>query len=242
MTLGSPQFPEGEIHEDKFFGKQVTYRREVRILAAARGRGRGPGEALGDLPGLRRYRRVLRPAGAERRAAPGFPGKRALLDLSGRTIRSSPYPPAKAAAGEDLRFAGVLEGGRLWAVVVGVLRRRPAPDLHALRPADDPDSFGDHRRRGPQGDPPARGPDLARLRPRHGGDLYRHRDRGGVFGKPVLIGAAERVGARGLCRGVRPARIVDVRFLRAATALGLAVAAQRRRATGSAAGTGARSC
>ena len=32
VTLGSPRFPEGEIHEDKFFGKQVTYRREVRIL------------------------------------------------------------------------------------------------------------------------------------------------------------------------------------------------------------------
>src|SRR3979490_1321096 len=32
VTLGSPKFPEGEIHEDKFFGKQITYRREVRIL------------------------------------------------------------------------------------------------------------------------------------------------------------------------------------------------------------------
>ena len=32
VTVGSPRFPEGEIHEDKFFGKQVTYRREVRIL------------------------------------------------------------------------------------------------------------------------------------------------------------------------------------------------------------------
>src|SRR5262245_54192474 len=32
VTLGTPRFPEGEIHEDKYFGKQVTYRREVRIL------------------------------------------------------------------------------------------------------------------------------------------------------------------------------------------------------------------
>src|SRR5690349_14838594 len=32
VLLGSPRFPEGEIHEDKFFGKQVTFRREVRIL------------------------------------------------------------------------------------------------------------------------------------------------------------------------------------------------------------------
>ena len=32
VMLGSPRFPEGEIHEVEFFGKQVTYRREVRIL------------------------------------------------------------------------------------------------------------------------------------------------------------------------------------------------------------------
>ena len=32
VKVGAPRFPEGEIHEDKFFGKQVTYRREVRIL------------------------------------------------------------------------------------------------------------------------------------------------------------------------------------------------------------------
>jgi thioredoxin:protein disulfide reductase len=32
VTLGSPKFPEGEIHDDKFFGKQVTYRGEIRIL------------------------------------------------------------------------------------------------------------------------------------------------------------------------------------------------------------------
>ena len=31
VTLGQPQFPKGLIHEDKFFGKQETYRKEVRI-------------------------------------------------------------------------------------------------------------------------------------------------------------------------------------------------------------------
>src|SRR6267378_5392342 len=31
VALGQPQFPKGEIHEDKFFGKQETYRKEVRI-------------------------------------------------------------------------------------------------------------------------------------------------------------------------------------------------------------------
>src|SRR5438876_12332281 len=31
VTLGQPQFPKGETHEDRFFGKQETYRKEVRI-------------------------------------------------------------------------------------------------------------------------------------------------------------------------------------------------------------------
>src|SRR6266699_1820232 len=31
VTLGRPQFPKGQIHEDKFSGKQETYRKEVRI-------------------------------------------------------------------------------------------------------------------------------------------------------------------------------------------------------------------
>src|SRR5258705_120110 len=31
VALGHPQFPKGQVHEDKFFGKQETYRKEVRI-------------------------------------------------------------------------------------------------------------------------------------------------------------------------------------------------------------------
>src|SRR5712664_4384754 len=31
VRLGEPQFSKGQIHEDKFFGKQETYRKEVRI-------------------------------------------------------------------------------------------------------------------------------------------------------------------------------------------------------------------
>ena len=31
VKLGPPQFPKGQVHEDKFFGKQETYRKEVRI-------------------------------------------------------------------------------------------------------------------------------------------------------------------------------------------------------------------
>src|SRR5256885_14638616 len=31
VALGQPQFPKGKIHEDKFFGKQETYRKGVRM-------------------------------------------------------------------------------------------------------------------------------------------------------------------------------------------------------------------
>jgi thiol:disulfide interchange protein DsbD len=64
---------QGEIHEDKFFGKQVTYRGEVRILLPL-ARAGADRVSLDHLPGLRRYRRVLRPAGAERGPASGVPG------------------------------------------------------------------------------------------------------------------------------------------------------------------------
>src|SRR5260221_11599863 len=31
VGLGEPQFSKGQVHEDKFFGKQEIYRKEVRI-------------------------------------------------------------------------------------------------------------------------------------------------------------------------------------------------------------------
>src|SRR3979490_3069721 len=31
VTLGQPQFPKGQVHEDQFFGKQETYRKESRL-------------------------------------------------------------------------------------------------------------------------------------------------------------------------------------------------------------------
>jgi thiol:disulfide interchange protein DsbD len=41
VQLGAPQFPKGVVHEDQFFGKQETYRKEVRIrLPVETGAGR----------------------------------------------------------------------------------------------------------------------------------------------------------------------------------------------------------
>jgi len=117
VTLGSPKFPEGEIHEDKFFGKQVIYRGEVRILlplAAA---------------GADRVKLSVTSQGCADIGVCYVPQAQSA-DLRLASQGSSPSsifrkddplastPGRKAAAGEDLRFAGVLEAGRLWAVVV----------------------------------------------------------------------------------------------------------------------------
>jgi thioredoxin:protein disulfide reductase len=116
VTLGSPKFPEGEIHEDKFFGKQVTYRRDLRILvplAAA---------------GAERVRVSVTSQGCADIGVCYVPQvQSADLRLTSLGMSSSIFrkddPLASSAerknvAGEDLRFAGVLEAGRLWAVVV----------------------------------------------------------------------------------------------------------------------------
>ena len=116
VTLGSPQFPEGEIHEDKFFGKQVTYRREVRILVplAAAGADRVKlsvtSQGCADI-GVCYVPQVQ---SAELRLV-SLGGARSPTFRKDDPPFSSPAP--KAAVGEDLRFAGVLEGGRLGAVV-----------------------------------------------------------------------------------------------------------------------------
>lgn len=38
-SVGAARFPDGEFHDDKFFGKQVTYRKDVRILLPLRSAG-----------------------------------------------------------------------------------------------------------------------------------------------------------------------------------------------------------
>jgi thiol:disulfide interchange protein DsbD len=117
VTLGSPRFPEGEIHEDKFFGKQVIYRREVRILVplaaagAARVRLSVTSQGCADIgvcyvPQVQSADIRLASAGAS--PLPIFRKDDALASV----------PARKAVAGDDLHFAGVLEAGKLWAVVV----------------------------------------------------------------------------------------------------------------------------
>ncbi|HXZ55436.1 MAG TPA: protein-disulfide reductase DsbD [Burkholderiales bacterium] len=117
VSLGSPRFPQGEIHEDKFFGKQVTYRREVRILVplsaggADRVRLTVTSQGCADI-GVCYVPQVQ---SAEIRLA-------ALGSAASSIFRKddplASAPARRAVAGDDLRFAGVLEAGRLWAVIV----------------------------------------------------------------------------------------------------------------------------
>ncbi|HTQ75079.1 MAG TPA: protein-disulfide reductase DsbD [Burkholderiales bacterium] len=117
VALGSPRFPEGEIHEDKFFGKQVTYRREVRILlplkagVADKIRLTVTSQGCADV-GVCYIPQVQ---SAEIRLA-------ALGSAASSIFRKddplASAPARTAVAGDDLRFAGVLEAGRVWAVIV----------------------------------------------------------------------------------------------------------------------------
>jgi len=117
VTLGSPKFPEGEIHEDKFFGKQVTYRREVRILLplAAAGADRVKLSVTSQGCADVGVCYVPQVQSAELRLA-SLGSTPSSIFRKDDTLSSS--PARRAVAGEDLRFAGVLEAGRLWAVVV----------------------------------------------------------------------------------------------------------------------------
>src|SRR5262249_23765342 len=116
VALGTPRFPQGEIHEDKFFGKQVTYRRDVRILlalaagAADRVKLAVTSQGCADVGVC--YVPQIQSADL-RLASPG--SARSSIFTKDDPLAST--PERKAAPSEELRFTGVLEAGRLWAVV-----------------------------------------------------------------------------------------------------------------------------
>ena len=118
VTLGQPQFPKGEIHEDRFFGKQETYRKEVRIRLPVESSGADRVKLLVTSQGCadvgvcyvpQVQSAELRLASAERTRSSIF-GK-------DEPLASSPGRIADGVASDEMRFAGVLESGRLWAVM-----------------------------------------------------------------------------------------------------------------------------
>jgi len=118
VALGAPQFPKGEIHEDKFFGKQETYRREVRIRLPLEAGGADRVKLLVTSQGCADIGVCYVPQeqGAElRMASLGGPPASIPRD-DGRSVS---FPESAAGAvGDDVRYAGVLESGRLWLVVI----------------------------------------------------------------------------------------------------------------------------
>ncbi len=117
VTLGQPQFPKGQIHEDKFFGKQETYRKEVRIRVPIEAAGaerlmlQVTSQGCADL-GVCYVPQVQ---GAELRLA-SLGGSRSSIFKESEPFTSSPERTSSAVS-DDARFAGVLESGRLWAVM-----------------------------------------------------------------------------------------------------------------------------
>src|SRR5258706_6885752 len=105
VTLGQPQFPKGQVHEDKFFGKQETYRKEVRI--------RLPVEAAG----AERFKLLVTSQGcadlgvcyvpqvqsADLRLA-SLGGSRSSIFRESEPLTSSPERTSSAVS-DDVRFA-----------------------------------------------------------------------------------------------------------------------------------------
>src|SRR5947208_13791708 len=116
VALGQPQFPKGETHEDKFLGKQETYRKEVRIRLPVEAAGaecmklQVTSQGCADL-GVCYVPQVQ---SADLRLA-SLGGSRSSIFKENEPFTSS--PERVTAASEDVRFAGVLESGRLWLVM-----------------------------------------------------------------------------------------------------------------------------
>ncbi len=116
VTLGQPRFPNGQIHEDKFFGKQETYRKEVRIRLPVEAAGaerlklQVTSQGCADL-GVCYVPQVQ---SADLRLA-SLGGSRSSIFKESEPFASS--AERVTAASDDVRFAGVLESGRLWLVM-----------------------------------------------------------------------------------------------------------------------------
>src|SRR6266513_5746792 len=116
VALGQAQLPKGQIHEDKFFGRQETYRKEVRIRLPVEAAGaerlklQVTSQGCADL-GVCYVPQVQ---SAELRLA-SLGGSRSSIFKENDPLASS--AERATAASDDVRFAGVLESGRLWLVV-----------------------------------------------------------------------------------------------------------------------------
>src|SRR6266446_10685533 len=117
VGLGEPRFSKGQIHEDKFFGKQEIYRREVHIRLPLEAGGSERLKLLVTSQGCADLGVCYVPQvqSAELRLA-SLGGSRSSIFRESEPLTSSPERTSSAVS-DDVRFAGVLESGRLWAVI-----------------------------------------------------------------------------------------------------------------------------
>jgi thioredoxin:protein disulfide reductase len=122
VKLGAPQFPKGVVHEDQFFGKQETYRKEVRIRLPVESAGAGALKLTVTSQGCADSGVCYVPydQSAELRLASASGGSRSLSELLRDEAPVS--RPAGAAApvnavNDEARFTQMLESGRIWATL-----------------------------------------------------------------------------------------------------------------------------
>jgi len=118
VRLGPAQFPKGEIHEDKFFGKQEIYRGRLRIRLPVQAAGVDrfklavTSQGCADIgvcyvPQVQNAELILPSAGG---ASSNFFGGSAFL-------ASTPRVSLPGSFNEESHFAELLESGRLWVVM-----------------------------------------------------------------------------------------------------------------------------
>ncbi len=123
--LGQAQFPKGEIHEDQFFGKTETYRKEVRIRLPLEAAGVDrikltvTSQGCADVgvcyvPQVQSAELRFAAAGG---SSPGFLKNELKNELKNGPQDFSPVSSAPDVVSDEARFNGVLESGRLWPIM-----------------------------------------------------------------------------------------------------------------------------
>ena len=128
VKLGRAEFPKGQVHEDKFFGKQEIYRRDVRIrvpietaAAASRLRLKATSQGCADIGVC--YVPQEQFADVRLAAFSQVPGSSWLFSTPSPSARADYDVPARrpvaapAAVSDESWFVDVLESGRLLAVL-----------------------------------------------------------------------------------------------------------------------------
>jgi thiol:disulfide interchange protein DsbD len=120
IKLGTPQFPKGQVHEDKFFGRTEIYRKEVAIRLPVESGGPGRMKLLVTSQGCADVGVCYVPqqqSAEVRLAAAGAPGSFSEALKGQAPISVSRVSGPAGAASDEARFAQVLESGRIWATL-----------------------------------------------------------------------------------------------------------------------------